>query len=333
LGFEPRLIVDYIGLAGDSVDNIPGVKGIGEVTATALIESHKTLENILKHIDEIKPPKVREKLMEQREEAILSKELSLLSLDVPLDFDLEDMEVKTPNNKRLFELFQELEFRKFAEELKADQTEKSSLVIEVVNQDSDIKKLISAVEKKGEFVFLFDHDEEHEENLFTGVAVYLGGDKVFHIPSDRIKDLLPIWKSSSLVKITHNVKESMKLLAAKGCPLNGKIFDVMLAGYLVAPAQSAFDIGALSWEFLKRTIAPGNRLVDEIHFIFDLYPILEKELKEKDLIKLFLEIEEPLAYVLSRMESTGVKLDLKLLEQLSFEAAKKIQGLEKKIYD
>jgi len=116
LGFEPHRIIDFIALAGDKSDNIPGVSGIGEVTAKHLINEFGTLEDIYHHVERIQPVKVKEKLMAQKKMAQLSKELAILERKVPIPYEMKSMKVQLPDNKKLFEIFRELEFKKLAEE-------------------------------------------------------------------------------------------------------------------------------------------------------------------------------------------------------------------------
>ena len=115
-GVTPEQITDYIALAGDASDNIPGVKGIGEKGACKLIGEFKSLEGIYKHVDQVAPAKLQEKLMASKEEAFLSKELATVDAQVPLDADLDDLAFPEPDREKLFALFNELEFRKFAQE-------------------------------------------------------------------------------------------------------------------------------------------------------------------------------------------------------------------------
>src|SRR3989338_3683319 len=147
LGIEPQRIVDFIGLAGDTSDNIPGVNGIGEVPAKALIKEYGELENIFAHLDKIKSAKVKEKLTNQKDAALFSRELSILETQVPIRCELQDMEVKTPDPQKLLELFKELEFRKFAEEFSAAVPAAASLEIKTVSSAADLEDLIHKIRK------------------------------------------------------------------------------------------------------------------------------------------------------------------------------------------
>lgn len=331
LGVEPQHITDLIALAGDQVDNIPGVNGIGEVTARNLVQEFGSLENIYKHAEKIKSAKVREKLLDQKDIANLSKELSLLDADVPVNIDLNDVEVREPNSKKLFELFKELEFRKFAEEFAAAPSAHQSHAVKHLEAKEDITEVIKKIQKRGRFSFLCEAANQDEGALFS-VIVLTDGKNVYQIPEEKISDLQELFEDSELVKVTHNIKEAMKVLASHECYLRGKMFDVMLAGYLLSPAQAGFDVGTLVWEYLKVSVAPDADMAANVKFVDELYKLLAAQLKDKELLKLFDEIEIPLSYVLFRMETAGVALDEQLLNDLSRDAQKKIQAIELDLY-
>ncbi len=330
LGIAPNRIVDFIALAGDSVDNIPGVHGIGDVTARSLINEYGTLEQIFKKISSVKPEKVRDKLSEQKDMAFLSKELAVLHSDIDVDVGLEKMAVGDPDKKKLFQLFQELEFRKFAEELRPEVTDHDHLAVRYCDTDAKLKELVADIKKAGQFAFLFDTSDQ--ATLFSGMMVSYGQSAVIQIKEEQIGKLSDLFEDENVLKVTHDIKEAMKLLDCHGCHPQGKMFDVMLGAYLLNPAQARYDISGIAWEFLKCTVALHNRLASEVKIIETSYPIILAQLEQKSLLKLFSEIEMPLAYVLFRMEVNGVALDEELLQKLSRDCEKKIKDLEEGIY-
>src|SRR3989338_2718261 len=158
LGFDPHRMTDFIALAGDNSDNIPGVKGIGEMTARQLINDHGSLEDIFRHLDEIKSVKVREKLQQNKEQAVSSKELAILETEVPLDLQLERLKVKEPQQNRLLELFQELEFHRFVKELgQAGQTEEIHPDIQPLANKEKIGEWVRKIKTAGRFAVLADN--------------------------------------------------------------------------------------------------------------------------------------------------------------------------------
>ncbi len=335
-GIDPKRMADYLGLVGDQSDNIPGVIGIGEVTARELINQFGTLENILANINDIKSDKVREKIQNQKEQALFSKELATLDRKVPIAFELETLKVSAPDSSQLFELFKKLEFRKLAEEFAPQgSTEKGNskpVHVRTLTASNDIKELAAKLQKKGTCIFLCDREQGSEDVLFSGFMFSVSLDEMLFIAEDNIGQLKPVFEDTKIIKVCHNSKECMKVLFKKDIVMKGRIFDVMLAAYLLAPSQGAFDVETLAWIYLKMPSSANDNLAKKVELLAQMYPILEKELNEKELIKLFNEIEIPLAYVLFRMETEGVTIDQELLKELSSETEKKIEELITQLY-
>ncbi len=327
LGFEPNRIIDFIGLAGDSSDNIPGIAGIGEVTARKLINQYSSLEDIFDHLDEITPVKVREKLSQQKESAVLSKELAILYREVPLDFELEKAKVQEPNNDRLVEMFKFLEFQRLAEEYgKQALAHTEAIQIKKCETPEEIQNLIKHIEKNTRVAFFID-TENAQEMFFS-----LGQHSVFSVPSAKIGDLKVIFENEKILKIVYSLKNMLKVLGQQNCTIKGDVFDIMLAGYLLKPAQASFALSGLVWEFFKESLPEDSKSANAAYQLLRLYPLLLKELQDKLLIRLFEEIEMPLSEVLFKMEKEGVCLDTDLLLELSKECDLKIQQLTEQIY-
>ena len=314
LGFAPQRITDFIALAGDNSDNIPGVKGIGEVTAKQLINDFDSLDDIFRHLDKIKSAKVREKLEQNREQAVLSKELAILETEVPLDLQLENLKVTEPRQNRLLELFQELEFHRFAKEAAAAAGHTEEILPDIQplankgKRDEWIKKITAA----GRFAVLADSAAQRLI-LSSGPAEHCAA------ALDQISDWQEIFQDKGIEKVTYDSKETIKLLKAHNVALEGKVFDVFLAAYLAGNSQSTLN-------FMEQPVARRAAL------LWDMYPALSKELQEKSLEKLLNEIEIPLAFVLADMETCGVKIDIELLHGLSKECERKIGNLTEQIY-
>ena len=332
LGFAPQRIADFIGLAGDNSDNIPGVVGIGAVNARQLINEHGNLEAILKHFEMIKEPKGKEKLViDQREAALFSKELAILDKDVPLDYDLSKLRVKAPDSHQLFDIFQELEFRKLAEEF-SSQEPVEKVDVQAIKKKTDLKAFIQSAERSGKFAFLIDGKEQ--DGLFADGSMYVtaGKGNIYSLPINEISALKPIFENKKILKVTYNIKEMLKSLSRQKIAVYGEIFDVMLAGYLLGASQSSFDLTNLAWNYLRFSIPEEQKAAGEVKAIEQLHSLLSKELKEKSLMPLFEDIEMPLAQVLFEVEENGVNLDLPLLKKLSSSCAKKINELTATLY-
>ena len=332
LGFDPKHMVDFIGLAGDSADNIPGVKGIGKVNAAQLINEFGALEKIIKHFEKSENLTSKEKLIiEQQEEARFSKELAILDTAVPLEYDLEKLKVQAPDNNSLFEMFQDLEFRKLAEEF--DSREASGTVdVCSIESAKDVKSLVKKIQDAEEFAFTVeDHDDG---GLFSGQVIFIAVDEkdIYAVNNDAIDALKPVFENENILKVTYGIKEGFKLLSKKNIGIGGKAFDVMLAGYLLGPSQSFFGLNSLAWNYLKCAISEESKMAHEAQVLKRLYPLLAGELKGKSLSQLFEDIEMPLAHVLYKIEEHGVNLDRALLKGLSKDCAAKIDDLTATLY-
>ncbi len=313
LGFDPRRMTDFIALAGDNSDNIPGVKGIGEVTARQLINDHGTLEDIFRHLEKIKSAKVREKLEQNKEQAVLSKELAVLETEVPLDLELERMKVREPQQNRLLKLFQELEFHRFAKELAGkDQAEEIPPDIHPVTSNAQRSEWIKRIKAAGRFAVLADAAAQRLI-LSTGPTEHCA------VALDGMTDWNEIFHDKVIETVTYDLKETIKLLKAQDVSIEGKVFDVFLAAYLAGTQQGSLN-------FMELPIARRAAL------LWEMYSVLVQEMREKSLEKLLNDIEIPLAFVLADMEACGVKLDLDLLAGLSKECERKIGNLTEQIY-
>ena len=334
-GIEPQRIPDYIGLAGDPTDNIPGVLGIGEVTARMLINEFGTLENILSHLNQIKSPTLKEKLEKHKESALLSKELAILDSNVPVGFDISSLKVGEPDREKLFQIFKELEFKKLAEEMSSELSESesdSSVGIKALESKKDFEDLLNKVKAQKECSILMQYADPLDHTTCARAVIAIKSNDLTLLSIEHIPELKPILEDPQIVKITHDIKQCWKVLHEKDCFIQGKVFDVLLAGYLLNPAQGSYSVENLTWVYLKNLNRWQTQGAKAASALLDLYPVLLRELKEKSLLKLFEEIEMPLAYVLFRMETEGVRLDEGLLKKLSLETEKKIDAITRQIY-
>lgn len=335
IGVAPEFVTDFIALAGDAVDNIPGVKGIGQVTATKLIEEFGHLEDIYRNIEKIKAAAVKSKLVEQKEMAFLSKELAVLDRNLPLDLSLNAMKVQPPDEQKLLELFIELEFKRLAAEISPQSVAVASEVsIQELKSKAQITKLVEGILQNKSFAFLLEGLDDAEGSVFPNpgrMVIALNG-QIYAVSLAETRTIKTLFENPAVTKITCDIKEAIKNLKKSGNELKGPVFDVLLAGYLLSPVQAAADLNALSWQYLKVTLPEESSTAQKVAATAQLYPILEKALTANDLNKLFTDIEIPLAYVLAEMETTGVCLDQELLKKLSAEGEIKIAALLKQIY-
>ena len=332
LGFDPHLFADFVGLAGDKVDNIPGVEGIGGVGARQLINTHGSLEDILDYVQGIECPKKKEKLiLTQKEIAVLSKELAVLETHVPLAYDVQDLRIQSPDKNRLFELFRDLEFKKLAGEYSSD--EKKSVEVHTVKTEKAAIDLLAQIRTQGLFAFFMDTEEEEDLLSPRHLFIALDEHKVYGLSLDYLESLRPLFQDQDILKITYNLKKMLQAFSFYNIDIKGKVFDIMLAGYLLNPATVSFKLDDLVWSFFKGDLSGNNQSADAAHFLHRLHPLMCEHLQERSLMRLLEDIEVPLSYVLFKMEACGVNLNLGLLNQLSRQCDQDIQGLSKKLYE
>jgi DNA polymerase-1 len=318
-GISPSQIIDLITLSGDSVDNIPGIPGIGEKTAVELIGEFGGLNNLLKNIEKIKSEKIRKALGDNNEMIKLNRELAVLDKNVDMDLDLDKLKIEQPDAKELFRLFKHLEFKKWLKDLPVEEEETEGLSI-VKLKDADLKDLKL---EGGELILCGDG----ADNL-----VFFAQDTLFRVdnPGVGLKALL---SSRQVKKTGHDLKKIKVCLEGGGVSLGGLYFDTMVAAHLINPAKSEYGLVDVAWDYLGRI--SGSQGVDNknaVNLIRQLRPKLEKELSDKSLLSLFTDIEMPLAGVLARMELNGIKLDLALLSRLSRDIEKRLAGLIEDIF-
>ena len=318
-GVKPEKITDIIGLMGDDADNIPGVKGIGEKTASGLIIEFGSLEKLLHNIDKLKQEKIRNAIKDSLEQVKLSKELALLDKDVDVDFDLEKITIQEPNTKELYRLFKYLEFKSLLKELPQEGEKPQELKLSKI-EEQDLKSL----------------SDSGRELVFYGSQIgnlVFCDRKIFFKLSEH-KDLKRILEESKVKKVSHDLKKIKVFLSKEDIRLEGLYFDTMIASYLVNPSRSGYSPEDVSWDLLGEQLDDKDASSERVaSLILKLRPRLEKELEEKKLKSLFFDLEMPLVEVLAEMELNGIKLDTHLLKELSRDLEKRLIKLIEEIYD
>ncbi|MFC1658239.1 DNA polymerase I [Candidatus Omnitrophota bacterium] len=319
-GVGPEAIPDIIALMGDDVDNIPGVPGIGEKTAAELIGEFGSLEKLLNNVDKIKKEKAKKAILQNLEKIRLSKELAVLDGNMDIDFELDELKIKKPDPKELFRLFKYLEFKKFIKDLGLK--EEAPKPVEVVPlADGELSGLLGSADE------LILYGEDAQNLVFYSKDKFLRADKT----GPQLKGILA---DPAIKKISHDLKRLRISLANDKLVLKGMHFDTMIAAYLLSSSRSGYTIADLAWDYLDKT--PCAESIDHqqgASLIRELKPILERELKAKELSELFARIEMPLVEVLAEMELSGIKLDLDVLKELSRDIEKRLIKLIEDIYD
>ena len=323
-GVWPNQIIDMFTLMGDSADNIPGIKGIGEKTASALIQEFGTIENLITHADAIPSPGLREAIKGNIAAIRLNYDLLKLTQGLDINFDLKRLAYKEADHERLFLLFKKLEFHSLLKKLSAQKGIQAPMAtnIEPLEQSSRKESILRELADAKEFVFVLEADTVYfsfEESAFS-VAV-------------KDTALRQIIANPAIRKISHNIKDAEYTFLRKHIPVAGFSFDTMLSAYLLEPSLPEFSLNEVAFKYLEKSYSPNTLSpAESIALIVKLRPLLEGKLKEQALDSLFYTLELPVSSVLAQMQVHGVKIDAKQLGVLSGELEKKLIRLRYDIY-
>ena len=384
-------VIDMLGLCGDTSDNIPGIPGIGPKTAAKLLAEYDTVENLIDHVDALKG-KQQERVREHADQALLSKKLATILLDVPITVDWDDLKLEPPNNEKLLPLFAEFEFRTFGKRLfgseftlqqapadlvlmseddekalAAAQTETTSgeqldLLPEtafkrfadvttdyrIANSEARLKQLVSELTAAGTFAFDTETTSLNPRSArLVGISFSTKAHSGWFVPiPDDLEatrfifdTLSPVFANEKLVKIGHNLKFDLSVLAEQNIEIVGLCYDTLLAHSLIDPEQR-HNLDALSEAFLNyspvrfselvqnvkkgQTIdysdvdpqALANYAIEDADVTLQLWHIFEQKLEETGQQKIFYEIETPLLPVLVAMELEGILVDKTTLTEI-----------------
>ena len=340
---EPIRMIDLKALMGDPSDNIPGVEGIGEKTALKLLKDYDSLDGIYTHIDEIKG-KLQEKLINGKDNAYKSMLLATIVKDVKLGISINDTKYKGIDNTKFKAILEELEFNSLLKKYDLN-TESSN---NTVSNDIEYKS-IDELDTSKEFSFYIETTSEvYSKSNILGISLYDGKYSYF-IEEKDISNYKDIFESNTM-KSTYNLKKDIVLLDRYNIKIIDPVFDTQIAGYLTdydAKDDISFmgkvfgyDINEHDEDFgtIKRPIeVPLDKLKDitsiKTKFIYETKDELLNKIKEYEEEDLFNNIEMPLTRVLADMELTGIKVDKEYLEDLKEDLEKKLEVLEKEIYE
>ena len=342
----PTQLIDILGLWGDASDNIPGIPGIGEKNASILIGKYGSVENVIAHADELKG-KQQENVRNFAEQGLMSKHLATILLDAPVEFNAEELELNEPDVPSLLKLFDELEFRTFKRRFMMEYNVSEESVIErneVMKQPESFpteeRKAAPTPASDGQmdlFAEATDSSSLRGARSARNDESAPNGDRdVFVLTpnEDQWEKQKAVIEDPEITKIGHNIKPILAGLRRKGIDIKGRLFDTMIAHYLIEPEQR-HTLDYLADVYLGRNITPMGNLWspdENEEVILDLYHLFLPQLKENGLEKLFDDIEMPLVNVLSVMEENGVKIDSQNLHNISEEFGKHIHDLEESIY-
>ena len=344
-GVTPKQFIDVKALMGDSSDNIPGLPGVGKVTATKLIQTYGDLENAHAHADEIKPAKAQTAMKENYDLALLSQKLATISLEAPVEIDLEACALKELYTPALYEDFKKLGFKSFFDRF--DQKEETFFTYETVrtlSQAEDLKETLLSAPAIG--LFLAEEDRLYAAALSTGEKTY-----AFPVSETLTEDGLLSYLSELLTPgrtvASCRTKSLMKRL---GTSVETACFDAVIAAYLLNPLKNDYDYDDIASEHLALTLPSAEELVGKkglgaadgeklcqyaaasAYTALAAMPVLKDKLAENGMADLFRDIEMPLVPVLAEMEKNGILCSREALKAYSDSLSGRIDELTANIY-
>ena len=368
-GIEPYQIPDYLALAGDSVDQIPGVRGIGEKTSPKLLSEFGTVEALLQRLDEV-PERFRAKLEAGEDHALLSKKLATLETALELPITLEGCKVGDRDNEALLVLFRELEFRSLLNQVATDrEMPKPDTNYQMITDEAGLKHVIEKLKAGGEFSVDLETTSTDPINAhIVGIAITTAPHEGYYIPilgslldtpslpsQDQVLEMLrPVLEDASYQKVGQNIKYDLKVFKRHGADLKGISFDTMVASGLLHPASSSHGLDDLAFTHLnhkmisiKDVIGTGSKQItmdlvplpqiteyacEDVDITLQLKDKFESQLAAEGLTDIFRDIEMPLIPVLADMELTGIQVDGNFLKQLSLEFQERLDQKMDQIY-
>ncbi|EAE2396519.1 DNA polymerase I [Listeria monocytogenes] len=347
----PEQIIDMKGLMGDSSDNIPGIPGVGEKTALKLLhEFGGTVESVLEHAEEISGKKLKEKVLENKELAILSKELATINVDSPIECTVESAKYDGYQTEKVIPLLKEMNFTTLLKNIEGDTPEEAKELKELSFEIVTELKEKHFGGKTALYVEL-ENDNYHTAN-FIGLTVHSSqGTYFFTKETAENSEAFREWVESEQTKVVYDAKKTMVAMNRIGLAISGITFDIMLASYLLNPSDSIGDFTSVAVRHdytevetdetvygkgAKRSTPEesivASHLARKAVAIADLEKRLVADLEENEQLALMEDLELPLTFVLAEMEMQGVSVDTERLENMKVELAGRLKTLEESIH-
>ena len=346
---NPLQVIDFLGMMGDSVDNIPGLPGVGEKTAKKFIKEYGSIENLYENLDDIKG-KLKDKISSNKELGLLSKKLATIITDVPIEYSIEELKISNSNSEKILSIFNELEFKRLKENyLKLfgkssnEKEDKQNLEFDFKQQYNSkifsqkvesklgtellIKKISS--EKSVALDYCFEKGNSYISFcLNTEVSYYI---QFEYSELSKVINSLQAFFLSESIKIIYDHKFLSKELQKNNIDFNINFFDIKIANYLIDSSRRD-DLESIIKTNLNTELTESE-INSKVVLIYKLYKILEKDLINHNLIDLFYDVEMPLSSVLMQMEYNGVKLDKKLIDEIKVQFRENLNDLENYIFN
>ena len=355
-GLTPQQIIDMKGLMGDKSDNIPGIPGVGEKTAIKLLTEYETVENVLENIDNISGKKLKERLTEGKEDAVLSKKLATIFTDVPVDNKIEDLTFKEDREKKK-ELFEKLEFvsflRKLSQENSVEDSSETETGEEKIKKDIEIQiaDKDTKLDFKNSSLHIECYTEDYQNSDVLGVSVYVGDTAYIFSEENFFDNKYAIdYLQSQEEKTVYDIKKIIYIAKKNNKKINGDVFDIKIANYLI-DVTSKSEIDKIVFNYLGEIISSNEEIYGKgakrslptkevlnsyiakiAASILEVKPLMIKRLEEENMLDLYKNIEIKVARVLANMEFEGIHVSKKALDEMSHEFDERIKVLEGSIY-
>ena len=355
----PTQFIDLKGLMGDKSDNIPGVPGVGEKTGIKLLKQYSTIENLIEHTDELKGS-IKKKIEENKDLALMSKELATIITNVPIEVKLEDLEYGDYNKDDVVEKFKEFGFTSLITKLLdiegGETTIKEEIDLKIEHLDNVEDFIKKAEENKKVIIDVIGKEGNILDKRVLYVFLSLDGNEIYYVNEDELPQIKTLLSNPEIKKHGYDLKEDYILLKPYEIELNSMNFDITIAEYLIdSKSSTSYECSAIAMKYLTRKIKSKEDLLgkgakakkfDEIEFdelsayigdilntVNGVYPKMEENLKETEMDGLFYHVEMPLVEVLGSMEYIGMKVDKDQLNELKEKFTTIINELENEIFE
>lgn len=342
-GLKPDQIRDFLGLMGDTADNIPGIKGVGEKTALKLLHQYETIEGLKEHQDDLKG-KMGEKIRAGMEDALMSKKVATILRDVPLDVDLKKAEYEGYDYETLKSFYEKYDMNSLIKSMTIEAVPKKELELEIVDHMPEITK--------DSAVYASIYDTNYHRSIILGYGIYNDEQAYFISYENALKDdsFLAYLKDENKKKYGYDIKSAVIGSRWNGIEINGYTFDLSLASYVLEPAIKEelkyvcthFDYEGVQYDEevfgkgAKKHIPEDGLLaqhtVSKAKAIYELKDVVTKELKDKKQYELYENIELPVTRILGEMEYAGTEIDLDVLKEMDEAFDATIDKLANDIY-
>ena len=340
---HPSKVIDYLGMMGDSVDNIPGLPGVGDKTAKKFLKEYGSLEGLIENVDELKG-KIKEKIIENKDLGFLSKKLATIITDVPVEYNFDDLKISEPNNDKILSIFDELEFKRLKETYKklfnqnsddvdnydlfSNSNEKKvekNILNQLVSSETSLSLLLGGIKKMN--FFSFNIEENSVDFCWTNNTTYSLkiNERGFE---NKLKSISEIFIESKRIYV-YDIKTLVRFLNNYGISFDRKIlFDIKIANYII-DSNRRDDLESIA-SYYSISYDDSIKKASVIHMLSEK---ISTEIEKDEFNKLFHDLEMPLGFVLTKMEDEGVNLDENLLNDIENKFLSSLKESENKIFE